>query len=83
MKFDVVLYETMLMGSYLALVRILGSPPVIGVSTVDGFMWIEDSMGSSSNPAYVPIIGAYTDHMTFFERLFNTYDYVLLSNIES
>lgn len=79
--FDVVLYETILMGPYLALVHTLGSPPVIGVSTVDGFLWSENSMGSPTHPAYVPVIGPYTDHMTFFERLYNLYDYLSFTRI--
>lgn len=72
------LYENVMLGSYLALAHMLGPPPIIGISTVDGFMWTDDSMGSPSNLVYIPAIGPYTDHMTFFERLYNIYEYLLM-----
>lgn len=74
-KFDVVLYESMVLAPFLALAHMLGPPPVIGVTTVDGFAWTEDPMGSPTNLAYIPVVGPYSDHMTFFERLYNLYDY--------
>lgn len=74
MKFDLVLYENMITVPFLALAHILGSPPVIGVITVDTGLWFDSTMGSFSNPAYVSATMEHTDHMTFFERIHNLYN---------
>ena len=79
MKFDLVLYENIFMGAYLALAHSLGPPPVIGISTVDGSLCTDIDMGTPSNPAYVPTAGPYSDHMTFIERLYNLYDYLTIT----
>ena len=65
------------MGAYLALAHSLGSPPVIGISTLDGSLGSDLDMGTPFNPAYMAITGPYTDHMTFIERLYNLYDYLV------
>lgn len=78
-KFDLALYENMITAPFLAMVYILGSPPVIGVTTVDSHPWFDSTMGAWSNPAYIPAATVTTDHMTFFERIQNLYDVILTS----
>lgn len=63
---------------FLAIPHILGSPPVIGIATIDTHPFFDESMGAWSNPASVPFYN-FIDHMTFFERIQNFYCSVLIS----
>lgn len=76
-KFDVVLYEMMWMTPYLAFVHTIGSPPVIGVSTLDNNFLFDGLMGSPANPTYMPAFLPFSDHMSFMERLINLYHFCL------
>ena len=76
-KFDLALYESMWATPYLALVHTLGSPPVVGIVTVESTYFVDSTMGCPTHSAYVPVTPPHTDHMTFFERIVNTYDFLL------
>lgn len=76
-NFDLVLYESMWATPYLALVHKIGSPPVIGIVTMEKSIWFDYAMGCPADPAYVPAVPFYSDHMTFFQRIVNIYYYFL------
>lgn len=77
-KFDVVLYEELWMSPFLALVHTLGSPPVIGISTLESTSILSDKDGTPLNLAYTPVFQPFSDHMTFYERLMNVITYLWL-----
>ncbi|KAJ9595581.1 hypothetical protein L9F63_013249, partial [Diploptera punctata] len=72
-SFDLVIMEAVVMQSYYGLVHHVGSPPVIGIMSI-GLIWnLADSIGTPSNPSYIPeTFLHFSDHMTFYERLQNT-----------
>jgi hypothetical protein len=68
-----VILEALIYQSYHGLIHHIGSPPVIGILTLE-FLWTAaEAVGIPNNPAYVPeIVLPYGNRMTFFERLQNT-----------
>lgn len=59
--------------SYHGLIRHVGSPPVIGILSVEFLLTMGDAMGTPTNPAIIPdVLLPHGDHMTFHERLQNT-----------
>ena len=75
-KFDLVLYESIWAAPYLAMVHTLGSPPVIGIATVESSYLFDFTMGCPTHTGYVPAGPPFRDHMTFFERIINTYNFL-------
>jgi len=68
-----VFLEALLCQSYHGLIHHVGSPPVIGVITLEALWTAAEAVGIPTNPAFVPeIILPYGNRMTFFERLQNT-----------
>jgi len=65
--------EALLYPSYHGLIHHVGSPPVIGVLSLE-FLWTAaEAVGIPTNPAFVPdLFLPYGNHMTFYERLQNT-----------
>ncbi|XP_049808857.1 UDP-glucosyltransferase 2-like [Schistocerca nitens] len=73
-KFDLVVMEMYLQFCYHGLVHKLGSPPVVGIWSAEIYPQLHRMMGNLVHPAYMPELETtYTDHMTFWERLDNTY----------
>ncbi|GFG28375.1 hypothetical protein Cfor_10539, partial [Coptotermes formosanus] len=72
-KYDLVFLEGLAFQSYHGLIHHLGSPPVIGVLSLEGPLSAGEAMGNPTNPAFVPNnLLPYGNHMTFYERLQNT-----------
>jgi hypothetical protein len=72
-KYDLVFLEALVYQSYYGLIHHVGSPPVIGVLSMDAVWTAADAMGTPSNPAFIPdILLPYGNHMTFYERLQST-----------
>lgn len=59
----------------------LGSPPVVGVLTLNPVDGLLRSVGSPKNPAYFPeMITPFSDQMSFTERVENTISMVRMRN---
>ncbi|XP_049862078.1 UDP-glucosyltransferase 2-like isoform X2 [Schistocerca gregaria] len=73
-SFDVVILERLLYYCYYGLIHQLGSPPTIGFVSLGAPAPVLTSYGNPNNPAYCPdtLVG-YTNHMSFWERLYNAY----------
>jgi hypothetical protein len=68
-----VLLEALLYQSYHGLIHHVGSPPVIGIVTLEIFWTTAEAVGIPTNPAFVPeIVLPYGNRMTFYERIQNT-----------
>jgi hypothetical protein len=51
----------------------VGSPPVIGILSLECFWTAGEAVGTPTNPAFIPdMMLSYGNHMTFYERLQNT-----------
>jgi hypothetical protein len=71
-KYDLVFLEALTYQSYYGLIHLVGSPPVIGILSLECFWTAGEATGTPSNPAFVPeIILSYGNRMTFYERLQN------------
>lgn len=72
-RFDVIILEVFLNEAMLGLGHHFNAP-IIGLSTFCSSKWTNDMVGNPAPPSYVanPFL-SYTDHMTFFERLGNTF----------
>jgi hypothetical protein len=71
--YDLVLLEALLYQSYHGLVHHVGSPPVIGIVSLELFLTASEAVGIPTNPAIIPdIMLPYGNRMTFYERLQNT-----------
>jgi hypothetical protein len=65
--------EALLYPSYHGLIHHVGSPPVIGVLSLEFFWTAAEAVGIPTNPAFVPdLFLPYGNRMTFYERLQNT-----------
>ncbi|XP_021932915.1 UDP-glucuronosyltransferase 2B17-like isoform X2 [Zootermopsis nevadensis] len=72
-KYDLVFLEALMYQSYHGLIHHVGSPPVIGILSVEFLLTMGDAMGTPTNPAIIPdVLLPHGDHMTFHERLQNT-----------
>ncbi|XP_067000256.2 UDP-glucosyltransferase 2 isoform X2 [Anabrus simplex] len=81
-KFDLVVSEKLFFPAYYGLVHHVGSPPVVSVISFGGKSVHHSTIGNPSNPSYIPDVLTYTsDHMNFWERLYNTYVNVKLHYI--
>lgn len=70
--YDLIVTETCNTDLYLALIERFKAP-FIAWTTSPMFVWSADRMGTSSNPAYVPVLmSSYGMHMNFAERMHNT-----------
>ncbi|XP_046994326.1 UDP-glycosyltransferase UGT5-like [Schistocerca americana] len=73
-SFDVVILEQLVYYCYYGLIHQLGSPPTIGYVSLAAPTPVLASYGNPNNPAYCPdLLVGYTDHMSFWERLYNAY----------
>ncbi|XP_049809361.1 UDP-glycosyltransferase UGT5-like [Schistocerca nitens] len=73
-SFDVVILESLMFQCYYGLIHRTGSPPMIGFVSVGAPAPVLSSFGNPNNPAYSPdFMVGYTDHMSFWERLYSTY----------
>lgn len=71
-KFDVVVLEIMMCDALLVFGHIFNAPTVV-VSSFGSVYTTDEMMGNSHPFAYVPnTFGAFTDEMTFFQRVKNT-----------
>ena len=72
-QYDLVLLEALMYQSYHGLIHHVGSPPVIGVLSLECFWTAVVASGTPTTPAFIPeIMLSYGNHMTFYERLQNT-----------
>jgi hypothetical protein len=68
-----VLLEALMYPSYHGLVHHVGSPPVIGVLSLEFLFIASEAVGIPTNPAYISdVLQPYGSRMTFYERLQNT-----------
>jgi hypothetical protein len=68
-----VLLEAILYQSYHGLIHHVGSPPVIGVLSLEFILTAAEAVGIPNNPAFIPeLFLSYGSRMTFYERLQNT-----------
>ncbi|XP_049956922.1 UDP-glucosyltransferase 2-like [Schistocerca serialis cubense] len=73
-SFDAVILEQLVYYCYYGLIHQLGSPPTIGFVSLRAPAPVLASYGNPNNPAYCPdMLVGYTDHMSFWERLYNAY----------
>ncbi|XP_047110702.1 UDP-glycosyltransferase UGT4-like [Schistocerca piceifrons] len=73
-SFDVVILERLVYQCYYGLIHQLGSPPMIGFVSLSAPSPVLSSFGNPNNPAYSPdFMAGHTDHMSFWERLYNAY----------
>ncbi|XP_049956948.1 UDP-glycosyltransferase UGT5-like [Schistocerca serialis cubense] len=73
-SFDVVILERLVYQCYYGLIHQLGSPPMIGFVSLSAPSPVLSSFGNPNNPAYSPdFMVGHTDHMSFWERLYNAY----------
>ncbi|XP_047003773.1 UDP-glucosyltransferase 2-like [Schistocerca americana] len=78
-KFDLVVVERLGYFAYFGLVHKVGSPPLVGVLTLSPPLSVYHSHGNPVNPAYMPDMWlGFSDHMDFWQRLYNTYFYLRL-----
>jgi hypothetical protein len=72
-KYDLVFLEALVFQSYYGLIHHIGSPPVIGILSLEVMWSAADAMGNPTNPAMIPqTMLPYGNGMTFYERLQNT-----------
>jgi hypothetical protein len=72
-EYDLVFLEALMYQSYHGLIHHVGSPPVIGVVSLESFLTAAEAVGIPTNPAFIPdIFLPYGNRMTFYERLQNT-----------
>lgn len=70
--YDLIVTETCNIDLYLALIERFNAP-FIAWTTSPMFVWSADRMGTSSNPAYIPVLmSTFGTHMNFAERMYNT-----------
>ncbi|XP_049957795.1 UDP-glycosyltransferase UGT5-like [Schistocerca serialis cubense] len=80
-KYDVFIIEKFGFTCYYGLAHKLGSPPLIGYTSLGPTSLIRKTFGSPINPSYIPDYNlGYTDHMTFWQRLYNAY--ILLRSLD-
>ncbi|XP_049792508.1 UDP-glycosyltransferase UGT5-like [Schistocerca nitens] len=73
-SFDVVILERFMHHCYYGLVHKLGSPPMIGFVSLGAPSPALAALGNPNNPSCSPdIMVGYSDHMSFWERLYNAY----------
>jgi glucuronosyltransferase len=71
-KFDLIINEIFGSDCFLGFVHKFKAPQISLISSVS-FPWLNDRTGNPDHPAYIPnYYSAYTDRMTFWERLRNT-----------
>ena len=72
-KYDLVFLEAIFFQSYYGLIHHVGSPPVIGIQSLEIHWSADEAMGNPTNPAFIPeILLPYGNRMTFYERLQST-----------
>ncbi|XP_067000260.2 UDP-glycosyltransferase UGT5 isoform X1 [Anabrus simplex] len=77
-KFDLVFIEKLFFPAYNGLAHFVGSPPVISIISFGGKTTAYTAIGNPHHPAVIPdVMTSYSDHMTFWERLYNIYVYVM------
>ncbi|XP_049951732.1 UDP-glucosyltransferase 2-like [Schistocerca serialis cubense] len=75
--FDLVIIERLQYHAYYGLAHLVGSPPLVGFVTLSELAPVYHASGSPMNPAYLPEVWVgFSDHMTFWQRLYNTYFYL-------
>ncbi|XP_049810001.1 UDP-glucosyltransferase 2-like isoform X3 [Schistocerca nitens] len=73
-KYDAFIVEKLGSSCYYGLAHKMGSPPLIGYTSLGATSLIRKTFGSPINPSYIPDYNlGYTDHMTFWQRLHNAY----------
>ncbi|XP_049791726.1 UDP-glycosyltransferase UGT5-like [Schistocerca nitens] len=73
-RFDLVIIERLPYQCYYGLIHKVGSPPMVGFLTLPAMVPAYYAIGNPINPAYLPdVFIGYTDHMNFWQRLYNTY----------
>lgn len=73
-RFDLVIIERLPYQCYYGLIHKVGSPPMVGFLTLPAMVPVYYAIGNPINPAYLPdVFIGYTDHMNFWQRLYNTY----------
>ncbi|XP_049856482.1 UDP-glucosyltransferase 2-like [Schistocerca gregaria] len=77
--FDLAVLEGLAFMSYYGLIHRMGSPPVAKLLTLTAPSSVYYNFGSPMEPAYMPDMWlGYSDHMDFWQRLYNTYFYLRL-----
>ncbi|XP_046990145.1 UDP-glucosyltransferase 2-like isoform X1 [Schistocerca americana] len=77
--FDLAVLEGLAFMSYYGLLHRMGSPPVAKLLTLTAPSSVYYNFGSPMEPAYMPDMWlGYSDHMDFWQRLYNTYFYLRL-----
>ncbi|XP_046991818.1 UDP-glucosyltransferase 2-like [Schistocerca americana] len=77
--FDLVICEPMPYQAYYGLFHTVGSPPLVGFVTFSAVASTYYTLGNFMNPAYMPdVLVSLSNHLTFWERVYNTYYYLRL-----
>ncbi|XP_049860385.1 UDP-glucosyltransferase 2-like [Schistocerca gregaria] len=80
-KYDVFIIEKFGFTCYYGLAHKMGSPPLIGYTSLGITSLNRKTFGSPINPSYIPDYNlGYTDHMTFWQRMYNAY--ILLRSLD-
>ncbi|XP_049837372.1 UDP-glucosyltransferase 2-like [Schistocerca gregaria] len=78
-KFDLVIFERLGYLAYYGLIQRVGAPPAVAFITLSPPSSVYHGFGNPMNPAYMPDMWlGYSDHMNFWQRLYNTYFYLRL-----
>ncbi|XP_049791851.1 UDP-glucosyltransferase 2-like [Schistocerca nitens] len=73
-RFDLVVMERLPYQCFYGLVHKVGLPPMVGILTLPAMAPTYYAIGNPINPAYLSdVFIGYTDHMNFWQRLYNTY----------
>ncbi|XP_049958524.1 UDP-glucosyltransferase 2-like [Schistocerca serialis cubense] len=81
-RYDLVIVERLLTPCFYALQHLAGSPPLVGFVSLGAYPYTHWSHGSPDNPAYLPSwVLPYSDHMTFWQRLYSTYFWLYLNYV--
>lgn len=71
-RFDVVIFEIYVCDALIGLGHYFGAP-VIGFSTLGPSKWTSDLTGLSDFASHIPnVYNGFTDHMNFWERMYNS-----------
>ncbi|RZF47912.1 hypothetical protein LSTR_LSTR008716 [Laodelphax striatellus] len=71
-KFDLIIYESIMLSSFLGFSELVGNPPIVGMLTINPFVISDPLVGNPEIPSYIPSVLLPNEHrMTFMERVNN------------
>ncbi|PSN47387.1 hypothetical protein C0J52_11157 [Blattella germanica] len=72
-NYDLIITEATFSECLFGFIPKFGSPPVVAISGFGIPSWLSETVGTPNTPSYIPnSFLPYTEHMSFFERMYNT-----------